>query len=161
PTSPFVPAAYLAFGDMFFDEAMTGDASRYAFATSAYEKVVQFPPPGNVLYGYAQYKLAHVQARLREYARSLAAFRKALEFAATFAQLPEAAQLGDSVRHEIGQVYALVGDPRQAFAFFDSLAGMTEQEAIVRTSAVGRAYLASVHYADAVVIFRDLRARDA
>jgi len=44
PASPLVPLAYLAFADLFFDEAK-GDPSKWELAAQAYMKVISYPPP--------------------------------------------------------------------------------------------------------------------
>ena len=55
PTSKFVPNAYLAFGELFFNEALQ-DPSKWEPAKQAYQKVITKPPPENKVYGYAWYR---------------------------------------------------------------------------------------------------------
>ena len=59
PNSKFIPNAYLAFGELFFNEAQ-GDPSKWDFAAQAYTEVIKFPPEKSKVYGYAWYKLAYV-----------------------------------------------------------------------------------------------------
>jgi tetratricopeptide (TPR) repeat protein len=93
PASRFVPRAYLAFGDLFFGEAMS-DASKWELAGAAYAKVLASPPPANEVYGYAWYRLAYVVANQGDRARALQGFRKAAEWSTAFPQAPGAAMLG-------------------------------------------------------------------
>ncbi len=92
PGSRFVPKAYLAFGDMFFDEAMT-DASKWDVAGTAYAKVLAAPPPANEAYGYAWYRLAYVVANKGDRARAQEDFKRAADWATSFPQQPGAAPL--------------------------------------------------------------------
>ena len=59
PNSKYIPNAYLAFGELFFNEAQ-GDPTKWEPAKQAYQKVIAKPPPDNKVYGYAWYKLAYV-----------------------------------------------------------------------------------------------------
>ncbi len=92
PSSRFVPLAYLAFADLFFDEARS-DPSRWELATQAYQKVIGYPPPQNRAYGYAWYRLAHVKWNQGDGAAAYRAFAKVSEYASSFAQLPGSSEL--------------------------------------------------------------------
>jgi hypothetical protein len=59
PTSPYIPGAYLAFGELFFREAAS-DPSKWPLAEQSYLKVVTYPPPDNDAYGYALLRLGVV-----------------------------------------------------------------------------------------------------
>ena len=59
PNSKYIPNVYLAFGELFFNEAQ-GDPSKWDLAGQAYESVIKYPPPNNKVFGYAWYKLAYV-----------------------------------------------------------------------------------------------------
>jgi tetratricopeptide (TPR) repeat protein len=93
PASPFVPRAYLAFGEMFFAEAMS-DTSKWDVAGAAYAKVLAAPPPMNGAYGYAWYRLAYVVANQGDRATALEDFRRAADWATSFPEQPGAALLG-------------------------------------------------------------------
>src|SRR5262249_40816932 len=54
PQSKFIPNAYLAFGELFFNEAQ-GDPSKWQFAEQSYQEVIKYPPPDNKVWGYAHY----------------------------------------------------------------------------------------------------------
>ena len=53
PQSPYIPNAYLAFGELFFQEAQ-GDPSKFDLAAAAYKEVIKYPPPKNKVYGYSR-----------------------------------------------------------------------------------------------------------
>ena len=90
PNSKYIPNAYLAFGELFFNEAM-GDPTKWDPAKQAYMKVIAKPPPENKVYGYAWYKLAYVFWNQGDLPHALDAFKKTIDFGTTFAQLPNAA----------------------------------------------------------------------
>ena len=48
PNSKYIPNAYLAFGELFFNEAQ-GDPSKWGVAQQAYQKVIGFPPKVRVI----------------------------------------------------------------------------------------------------------------
>jgi TolA-binding protein len=84
PDSSYVPLAYLAFGDMFFDEAR-GDPSKWELAAQAYQKVISYPPPLNKAFGYAWYRLAHVKWNQGDGTAARQAFAKVSEYATAYA----------------------------------------------------------------------------
>src|SRR5262249_44276589 len=51
PGSKYVPSAYLAFGELFFQEAQ-GDPSKWALAEQSYKEVVRYPAPDNKVLAY-------------------------------------------------------------------------------------------------------------
>jgi TolA-binding protein len=65
PASRYIPAAYLAFGEMFFQEA-AADPSKWSLAEASYNQVLKYPPPGNEVYGYALLRLGAVYQGLRD-----------------------------------------------------------------------------------------------
>jgi TolA-binding protein len=123
PASHFVPHAYFAFGELFLGEA-AGDPSKLSLAEQSYVQVIKYPPPGNGLYGFAQYRLAQVYARKGDYARALSNFVKAAEHAKTYG---DRGKLGAAALHEAVAAYARAGDPAQARAFFGRLTSSPEE----------------------------------
>jgi hypothetical protein len=162
PQSALVPAAYLGFGELFLGEAAQ-DPTKYDLARQAYEKVVTYPPPTNVLYGYGWYELATVFRRTGDPMRALNGLRKVVEFGAAFAQLPYASDLGADARAELVDEYAAAnGDPAAAFAFFHGVSGDvfgSNDATLSMMWDLGLQYEGSARYRDAVVLFRDLAAR--
>lgn len=113
PASPFVPLAYLAFGELFREESKR-EPSHASLAMSAYQKVTTFPPPGNTAYAYALYRIAGMNQKgnakqaLDEYSRALAA--------APDSPCPSA--LGQAARDGLTATYVDAGRPDRAWAFF-------------------------------------------
>jgi hypothetical protein len=101
PTSHCVPLAYLAFAEIFFDEAER-DPSKWELAAQAYAQVTKYPPPDDRVYGYALYKLAHVYWREGDLTKVRDAFLKAIDFAAVFPTIPRATRLGEVARRDMG-----------------------------------------------------------
>lgn len=56
-SSPYIPLAYLGFGEMFFREA-AGDPSKWPLAEQSFKEVLKYPFPANGVYGYALLRLA-------------------------------------------------------------------------------------------------------
>jgi hypothetical protein len=89
PKSKYIPNAYLAFGELFFNEAQ-GDPSKWALAEQSYSEVVKYPPPDNKVFGYAHYKLGYVHWNKGDYARALSEFKKTIDYGVQYSQLPNA-----------------------------------------------------------------------
>jgi tetratricopeptide (TPR) repeat protein len=100
PASRFVPNAYLAFGEMFFDEAAQ-DPAKWDLALNAYQRVLRDPPPRNDVYGYAWYKLAWVLRNKGDLAGARDAFNQAITYATEYASTPGAAKLADASRTDL------------------------------------------------------------
>jgi TolA-binding protein len=162
PKSPYIPNAYLAFGELFFQEAQ-GDPSKWDLAAAAYKEVIKYPPPNNKVYGYARYKLGYVHWNKGEYANALNEFKKVIEYGDGFAELPNAKQLAKSARRDLIPVYAVSGAPDKAFNFFKPLSGDKGGEStltIAMLNELGAAYLDTGHYREGIVLYKDLLGRD-
>jgi hypothetical protein len=162
PDSKYIPNAYLAFGELFFNEAQ-GDPSKWELARDAYVKVIGYPPPNNKVYGYAWYKLAYVFWNNGELDKALNAFKKTIDYGTTYAQLPNAPKLADSARRDIIPVYALKGDPTAAYNFFHNLSGDQSGEnglTFKMMDDLGNNYLDTGHYPEAIALYKDLMVRD-
>ena len=162
PTSKYVASAYLAFGELYFNEAQ-GDPSKWALAAQAYTEVIKYPLPDNKVYGLAQYKLGYVYWNQSDFSKALGAFKKAIEVAQQYPSLPGAAELARSARRDLVTVYSLSGQAKKAFGFFSPLAGATgadAQAALGMLDDLGRAYLDSGHYKDGIDLYKDLLERD-
>jgi tetratricopeptide (TPR) repeat protein len=162
PNSKYIPNAYLAFGELFFNEAQ-GDPSKWPVAAQAYQKVIGFPPPENKVYGYAWYKLAYVQWNSGDFPGALSAFKKTIDYGTTFTQVPGASKLADSARRDIIPVYALSGNPSAAYNFFHNLSGDPPGQSAKTFNMMdelGNNYLDTGHYPEAIALYRDLLIRD-
>jgi len=162
PKSAYIPNAYLAFGELFFQEAQ-GDPSKWELSAAAYKEVIKYPPPNNKVYGYARYKLGYVFWNKGEYANALNEFKKVIEYGDTYGDLPNAKQLQKSARRDTIPVYAVSGDPGKAFNFFKPLSGDKggeTQKTVDMMNELGLAYLDTGHYKEGIVLYRDLLSRD-
>ncbi len=162
PKSPYIPNAYLAFGELFFQEAQ-GDPSKWDLAAAAYKEVIKYEPPKNKAFGYARYKLGYVYWNKGEYAEALNEFKAVIEFGEKFTDLPNAKQLAKSARRDCIPVYAVSGNPNKAYSFFRPISGDkggTDEKTIDMLNELGFAYLDTGHYAEGIALYRDLMARD-
>lgn len=162
PNSKYIPNAYLAFGELFFNEA-AGDPSKWDLAAQAYSEVIKYPPPNNKVFGYAWYKIAYVYWNKGELDKALNAFKKTIEFGVAYNQLPGAAKLADSARRDVIPVYALKGDPGQAYNFLHNLSGDpsgSNDKTYKMMDDLGNNYLDTGHYPEAIQLYKDLMTRD-
>jgi TolA-binding protein len=162
PDSKYIPNAYLAFGELFFNEAQ-GDPSKWDFAAQAYTEVIKFPPEKSKVYGYAWYKLAYVFWNKGEIDKALNAFKKTIDFGTNFTQYPGAAKLADSARRDVIPVYALKGDPTAAYNFFRNISGDSSgsnDKTFHMMDDLGQNYLDTGHYPESISLYRDLLVRD-
>lgn len=162
PNSPYIPSAYLAFGELFFQEAQ-GDPSKWDLAAAAYEKVISYPPPKNKSYGYARYKLGYVNWNKGDYGGALNEFKAVIEFGDKYTELPNAKQLAKSARRDLIPVYAVSGAPTKAYGFFKPLSGDasgSETKTLDMLNELGMAYLDTGHYPEGIALYQDLMQRD-
>jgi len=162
PQSPYIPNAYLAFGELYFQEAQ-GDPSKFDLAAAAYKEVIKYQPPKNKVYGYARYKLGYVHWNKGEYAETLNQFKAVIEYGDKFSDLPNAKQLAKSARRDLIPVYGISGNPTKAYSFFKPLSGdsgNSEEKTIDMLNELGFAYLDTGHYAEGILLYRDLMTRD-
>lgn len=162
PQSKFIPNAYLAFGELFFNEAQ-GDPSKWALAEQSYSEVIKYPPPENKVFGYAHYKLGYVYWNKGDFARSMTEFKKTIDYGTQYSQLPNAEQLAVSARRDIIPIYALAGDPRRAHDFLKPLSGDTgigTEKTFKMMDDLGQNYLDTGHYVEGIALYQDLMQRD-
>jgi len=93
PKSPFVPLAYLAFGETFFAEAQS-DPSKWALVEAAYGKVVKYPAPANRAQCYAYHQLGFAARAVGDRAKAKSFYNKARICAQQYPGLPESAEVG-------------------------------------------------------------------
>jgi tetratricopeptide (TPR) repeat protein len=162
PNSKYISNAYLAFGELFFNEAMS-DPSKWEPAKQAYQKVIAKPPPDNKVFGYAWYKLAYVFWNQGDLPHALDAFKKTIDFGTQFAQLPNAKKLAESGRKDLIPVYALAGSPTDSYNFFKNLSGDaagSTDKTFKMMDDLGQNYLDTGHYPEAIALYKDLMVRD-
>jgi tetratricopeptide (TPR) repeat protein len=117
PKSPYVPAVYLAFAELFARESAS-DPSKWELARSAYNEVVKYPPPQNRVYAYALLRNAEIDRVKEDPAQALASFKRVFEAITQYPDTRCAAQLGDAAEQGMIQAYADAGAPEKAWMFF-------------------------------------------
>ncbi len=147
PQSPFLPHAYLSFGDYFFENKDLENALKF------YEKVLQYRD--SPVYGYALYKKGWVYYNLTDFKNSLATFVEVVEFATN----PKGkhgkgdAQLAKEAKKDLVRTYAQIGTPEKAWPFFqrygrDYAPTMLEQ--------LAELYNAQGKFLDSIKTYREL-----
>lgn len=162
PDSKYIPNAYLAFGELFFNEAQ-GDPSKWELAQQAYTEVIKFPPEKNKVYGYAWYKIGYVFWNKGEFDKALNAFKKVVDWSLGYKDQPGASKLADAARKDTIPVYALKGDPSAAYNFFKGLSGDpagSNDKTFKMLDELGLNYLDTGHYPEAITLYKDLMVRD-
>lgn len=162
PQSKFIANAYLAFGELFFNEAQ-GDPSKWALAEQSYGEVIKYPPPDNKVFGYAHYKLAYVYWNKGDFQKAISEFKKTIDFGQQFTNLPNAKELANSARRDLVPVYALAGEPKKAHDFFRPLsgdAGGSTEKTFKMMDDLGQNYLDTGHYKEGIELYEDLMTRD-
>ncbi len=160
--SRFVPNAYLAFGELYFQEAQ-GDPAKWPFAQNFYKEVLKYDPPENKLWGYASYKLGYVFWNQSDYGSAISQFKAVIEFGDKYPSLPNAKGLAVSARRDIIPVYALKGDPAKAYDFFRPLSGdsgVDSEKTYKMMEDLGQNLLDTGHYDEAIVLYGDLMKRN-
>jgi hypothetical protein len=156
PNSCHIPKAYYAFGELFF-AASAKDPAQLELAKRAYEEVLKYPPPENLLYGYAHYKLAFVSTNLKDSSAALVHMKLAIEWTAKFTLLPNATVLERSARHDIIPMFAASGAPHDAFDFFRPISGDTGANLAATSGmvlALAQEYLNNERYPDLLQVDR-------
>ncbi|NRA35628.1 MAG: hypothetical protein HRU17_20065 [Polyangiaceae bacterium] len=162
PKSKYVPNAYLAFGELFFQDAMA-DPSKWVVAANAYRQVTKYKPPENLSYGYARYKLAYVYWNSGKLQQAIQEFKNVIEYGDSFENLPNAKQLRKTARRDLVPVYAAKGRPERAYNFFKPLSGDKGGEntkTLGMLYELGLAYIDTGFYGEGITLFNDLMSRD-
>jgi tetratricopeptide (TPR) repeat protein len=105
PNSKYAPLAYFAFGEFFLQES-DADPTKLTLAKAAYEKVIASPPPEDQAFGWAWFRLGQVAEKQGDRPTALSAYRRAIDFAKTFSQMPGATGIEDAVPVWVAQAPA-------------------------------------------------------
>jgi tetratricopeptide (TPR) repeat protein len=125
PSSPHVPLAYFAFGELFRAE-LGKDPSKLMLASASYEQILKYPPQTSTVYVAAAYRLADLYRRNGDGPKALSMLKKVLEASGHASQSPCAGSFVGPARAELVSVYAEVGKPSLAFQFFRTMGGGAE-----------------------------------
>ncbi len=157
PQSKYVSAAYIAFGDLYFDEALNGRAE-WTIPLEAYDRVIKAgPPPENKQWMYAQYKKGFAYWNLGQYKDAVTAFKSAIDMAQKYPTVPKAEKIADEARRELIPVYAEYGKAEEAYGFFSQVNGGQKDKTIGALDKLGEEYLARAHPTEAKKLFQELK----
>ena len=151
PQSRFIPHAYLSFAEFFFNEGEMAAALRF------YDKVTEFPPERNPVYGYALYKSAWAHYNRENFRGALQAFVETIEFATQNPDATDAANLARQSRRELVLPYAMVGRPGQALDFFKRYA-TTEEQALEMLESLAELYYDTGQWTETISVYHTLMA---
>ncbi len=160
PKSKYVSAAYIAYGDLYFEDALNGKID-WKIPLEAYDRVIASgEPPENKQYGYAYYKKGFIYWNQGNYKEAVTSFKKAIDFGQKFPDLPKAPQIAEEARKELVPVYAEYGKAEEAYGFFSSISGDKggdKTKTIGFLDKLGEEYLARAHPEEARKLFLDLK----
>ncbi|MEO7096322.1 MAG: tetratricopeptide repeat protein [Polyangiales bacterium] len=160
PKSKFVSAAYIAYGDLYFEDALNGKID-WKIPLEAYDRVIASgEPPDNKQWGYAQYKKGFIYWNLGQYKDAVTAFKKAIEFGTKFSDLPKAPQIAEEARKELVPVYAEYGKADEAYGFFSPISGDKpgdKTKTIALLEKLGEEYLGRAHPMEAKGLYTQLK----
>lgn len=150
PTSKYVPDAYLAFGEFYFDQA------KLKKALMAYKKVAEFKD--SVVYPYALYKMGWCYYNAQE-------FDRALEQFVTVVKLYEKQERATGVKTKLRRealndtvlVYSHDQKANAAPVFFKRLAPKEAGSLLVK---LGGIYYGAGKYKEAVLIYQHLLVKE-
>ena len=154
PQSRFIPNAYLSFAEFFFQDGDMAAAQRF------YEKVTEFPPEQNRVYGYALYKTAWAAYNQQDFRGALQKFVEVVEFATQNPDATDAANLARQARRELILPYAQVGTPGRALEFFRRYAS-NDAEAIEMLEHLGELYFDTGQWPEAIGVYHSLMSENA
>ena len=102
PSSSYASWAYVAFGDVFFDDAVAGRVS-WDLARDAYQKAIALGPT-NGAYGYAQDRLGFTAWHLDDAKAARAAFGHAVDWTKKYPDAPSAADVGAEAKRALAVI---------------------------------------------------------
>jgi tetratricopeptide (TPR) repeat protein len=149
PASRFIPHAYLSFAEYYFSQ---GDMKA---SLQFYDRVTQFPPEKNSVYGYALYKQAWAQYNLENYKEALKRFVDVIDFAKEHPEARDAENLAKQSRRELVLPYAAVGSPAKALDFFGRYA-TKRQEALDMFESLGELYYDTGKWPQTITVYHTL-----
>ncbi len=147
PQSPYLPHAYLSFGEYFFENRDLENALKF------YEKVLQYAD--SPVYGYALYKKGWVYYNLTDFKSALATFIDVIGFATNPKKKDKKgdAQLAKEAKKDLVRTYAQIGTPDKAWPFFQKYG---KDYAPVMLEQLADLYNAQGKFGDSIQTYRQL-----
>ena len=149
PQSRFIPHAYLSFAEFYFNEGEMRAALQF------YEKVTDFPPERNPVYGYALYKSAWAHYNNEDFRGALQSFVETVEFATANPEATDAANLARQSRRELVLPYAMVGTPTRALDFFRRYT-TSEEQALEVLESLAELYYDTGQWDETITVYHKL-----
>lgn len=115
PQSKYIPDAWLAFAEYYFNEGDMGEALKL------YDKVAQYPDSS--VYAYSIYKQGWCYLNLKEPQKALEKYVQVIKIAENKKDDANVRQLQKEARKDIVRAYASVGTPEKAWPFFQKTGG--------------------------------------
>ncbi len=148
--SRFIPHAWMSYGDYYFNEAKDPDK-----ANRSYQKVTQWGADENPNYVIALYYQAWCLFNMQQYEDTITKFIEVMEFARLNSDEKEARAVAKRSALELVDAYAKIGNPSQAWTFFQRVGGDSAHAMLDK--------LANVYYDDgqwqsAIVVLHKLEA---
>ena len=163
PQSKYIPNAYLAFGELFFNEAQ-GDPSKWDARGAVVHTRSSSTRRPTTRSGATRTTSSATSTgtRATSPARSPSSRRRSSTACST-RRSPTPQQLAVSARRDIIPIYALAGDPKRAYDFFQPLSGDSSgstEKTFKLMDDLGQNYLDTGHYAEGIALYQDLMKRD-
>jgi tetratricopeptide (TPR) repeat protein len=160
PGSPYVPDAWMAFGEYYFDRANKADRSgNLRKALEAYQKAASYQESS--VYGYALYKQGWVQFNLGNFPAALELFRAVVYFG----ELPTSSIPADrklalvkEARKDYVRTWSHVASAEAAFDDFRRVGGEAGARDMIR--ALGDIYWTDGQDREAIVVYHRLIRQD-
>lgn len=150
PRSPFIPHAWMAYGEFYFNEDKNPDK-----ALRSYEKVTQWGADGNPNYIIALYYQAWCLFNLQEFEKTIQKFIEVIEFAKLNPEEREAKAVARRSALELVDAYAKIGNPSNAWKFFQRVGG---KHAHAMLDKLANNYYDDGQWQSAIVVFHKLEA---
>jgi tetratricopeptide (TPR) repeat protein len=148
PKSKFVPWAFFAFGQYYFENKDFENAMKF------YDRVLQFPESS--VYTYAKYYEGWVYFNMGDFKQALGTFVAVIDMAnnpGTVGSKAAKASLSKEAKKDSVRAYARVGTPEKAYDFFKRIGG---NYAMTMMEQLGELYNAQGQFVDSVKIYRNL-----
>lgn len=148
PRSRFIPHSWMAFGEYYFHEARDVDR-----AMRSYEKVVEWGEENNPNYVIAMYYQAWCLFNMQEYQKTLNQFNEVIQYAEKNPENREAQSVAKRARKEMVEPFSKIGNPSQAWKFFNRIGGDQAHEMLEKLANV---YYDEGQWADAIIVLHKL-----
>jgi TolA-binding protein len=146
PQSKYIPDAYLAFADYYFEE------NSLAMAEKFYDKVLQFPNSG--VYPYAMYKKGWVYLNLDRNQDALETFFKVVQITS---RNKRATTINKAAKKDFVRAYSEVGKPQLAYKAFQRV---DRNYAFKMLEILGELYLDKGKAEKTIYVFHELMGLD-